>query len=384
VLKTGWPKTEPDLGRWLDRLFERPWAAQFREAARLPLGMVGREEYPWADSATNHASWSLQAAELFAARALQLQARGDSKAALGELAVALGLSRQFRHKATSRLYVVGLHQQFVALTGMNHWLQRLGPRRELLRDALAELNRHETLLPPFADYFKTDYIVFEDRRASALAFLQSGRQSREPFDERLIVLAGHVPWEWERETRLLHSLAARALAGVERSLWQPPAAYELPRPLPLFLDRACIHWLGPRVVESMRLAEATSLAQLRGTRLQVALALYAVEKGRPAASLDALVPKYVPQPLVDPFSGGPFHYRLSAGERIEEEPSTAEQTFLDVAAGQGVVWSVGLDRRDNGGTRAGTPTPDDQEGRWAMLGLDWIFLVPRWAPERQP
>jgi hypothetical protein len=116
---------------------------------------------------------------------------------------------------------------------------------------------------------------------------------------------------------------------------------------------------------------------MRGLRLQTALALYQIEAGKTAASLKDLIPRCLPELPLDPFTGKGFHYRISRGERIIQELKLW-QPFLPVSAGQGIVWSVGPDREDNGGENQGRDdrSPDPQV--WARLGLDMIFVVPQW------
>jgi hypothetical protein len=63
---------------------------------------------------------------------------------------------------------------------------------------------------------------------------------------------------------------------------------------------------------------------------------------------------------LDPFDVQPFRYRLSAGEQLE----SADERRLPprfVPAGQGILWRVGGDQRDDGGQR---------------FGADEIFVVP--------
>jgi len=86
---------------------------------------------------------------------------------------------------------------------------------------------------------------------------------------------------------------------------------------------------------------ATSRYRVRATRLRVALALYQIEHDRPAEALEELVPKYLPQVPLDPFTGGPFQYRISRGEQVPVSSILAGpgERWRQVAPGQGVLWS---------------------------------------------
>ena len=121
---------------------------------------------------------------------------------------------------------------------------------------------------------------------------------------------------------------------------------------------------------------------LRATRLMVALALYQLLEKRPAPSLEALVPKYILEVPIDPYSGKPIHYRVSKGEDIteqffdEERPSfEPKERIRRIPAGQGILWSVGLDGVNNGGVKHGVSLDISE---WKTEGLDQIFVVPTW------
>src|SRR6185437_10224338 len=119
--------------------------------------------------------------------------------------------------------------------------------------------------------------------------------------------------------------------------------------------------------------------------------------------LEQLTPKYLPRIPEDPFDRKPFRYRLSKGEEIDwpaENNGAAPpgaggpaappgvpagpgalpvgpgpggppvEPKRKVSAGQGILWSVGPDRRDDGGKR-----------QWRSIrhpgsGGDLIYLVP--------
>src|SRR5439155_5504896 len=113
--------------------------------------------------------------------------------------------------------------------------------------------------------------------------------------------------------------------------------------------------------------------QLQGSIIRLALMLYQCDHDRMPESLDALVADYLKDLPADPYSGGPFHYRISSGERIlmshrVEESKVNEQ----VPGGAAVVWSVGPDLMDDGG-RIQTPHRDYSR----VSEGDVLFIVPR-------
>ncbi|MDX9911263.1 MAG: hypothetical protein RBS39_05485 [Phycisphaerales bacterium] len=104
--------------------------------------------------------------------------------------------------------------------------------------------------------------------------------------------------------------------------------------------------------------------------IAIALELYRREHGAYPASLDALAPRFLPSVPRDPFDGQPLRYELRDG----------------VAC----VWSIGADRKDDGGQ----PTPSGREmsGAWTLVPRgeianrlatepdkydgDWLLLPP--------
>jgi hypothetical protein len=384
IPENGWPKGQPELGRWLDRMFEGHWVEEFREISRLPPGMV--VNLHTANSGTNldHVQACRFAGALFTARALQMQARNAPKHGLDHLEVTLGLSRQLMHKAVYSSYLAGLGVQGEALAGMEHWLGALGPRPELLRPALGILNRHEAHLPPLTEVIKAQYLVMRNDRDNAASILVGMKATRYPSELALFGLASEVPWEEERDNRIMRFLAARALQAVERPLWDKSATPNVltikDHEVPVYIEPIGWH-LGQRVVSQARWAFAQALCRLRATRLVTALALYEVDKGTPAQKLADLQPKYLDSLPVDPFSGEGFHYRISTGEKIERCNADGAMESIPIVAGRGILWSVGPDQVDNGGTVDGAHF--DGGYGWGT-NLDYIFLVPRWAgKERQ-
>ncbi len=122
----------------------------------------------------------------------------------------------------------------------------------------------------------------------------------------------------------------------------------------------------------------------------------AKNRGKPPATLDDLVPRYLPALPIDPFDGKPFRYRVSRGDKLawgKEEPPIPPPgpqgpmpagplppvmpaapplppLVQIVPAGQAILWSVGEDLRDDGGKRG------ENNGFGPSTGTDLIYLVP--------
>src|SRR5207237_7452379 len=112
-------------------------------------------------------------------------------------------------------------------------------------------------------------------------------------------------------------------------------------------------------------------------KLKLALLLFEAEKGRLPASLDELVPDFLPAVPLDPFSGQRFHYRVSRGEKFQPQRRT-DRPEQDVSPGQAIFWSVGPDGIDHGGTKQGDDRTMHNSAWWSEREWHWILLVPRW------
>jgi hypothetical protein len=103
-------------------------------------------------------------------------------------------------------------------------------------------------------------------------------------------------------------------------------------------------------------------ADLRGTRLMLAIELYKADKGEYPAALSDLTPVYAPEVLPDPISGMPFVYR-----RLQPGEDASGRLYL--------LYSCGPDKKDNGGKA----DPSSQHPN-ARAGFDWIINQPRPKP----
>jgi hypothetical protein len=413
-LQRGWQTNDKESAWALDLLFSSPWIEHLRLSVELPPG-VFLDQGPNAPSEqeTRLDYECTNAALYLVGRALLLQSRGDNKHALDELVTALKLSRHTRSKVTMRYYFWGLAAEGYALIGLDRWLERLGPEPVLLQQAIDELTRHENTLPPFSDSLKVEYL---NRRN----LFRQGKLDWNPFDLEMWVVGGgsifkpetewamiaNTPWERRHFERIMNLLFAGWLRACEADYsrileqdmeirngeiprswlgeWLPPT--DCPGSAMTPDDVAKFMWLWPvRGVglDARNQARFGWTCGLRATRLKLILALYQLKEKRPAPSLEALVPEYMLEVPIDPYSGKPFRYRVSKGENITEQffeedrlrfsPEPKER-IRHIPAGQGILWSVGLDGIDNGGAKHGESL---DPAEWISEGFDQIFVVPR-------
>jgi hypothetical protein len=437
VSAAGWPDRSARLRRWVEGVCEGRWMQHLEALGQLSGGpgalpgdwAGGTDTYTYeVDGQTLRASYyddSRQMTKVLHARALLLEGRGQLSAALGCYRAILALSRHLCGRGMTLDRLVGMGLESVACRDLEGWA---GAVREegLLIQALRAADEQEEAAAPLLDLVRCEYLVHVRRPLSAATYL-SDRPGVEGWKRGLYRLARLAPWERERERRYLNR-AYRKLVEEARQ----PTREEAPRPG----VRGRAHPVEQLTLSlgSLRTAHCRRLCRLRGLRLQLASAAYRVRNGRCPARLQELAPGLLGRLPVDPWSGEPFRYRVSAGERIligdtsfgpypsgwhqllavmdlfrwrplpgtpgvpwmtvvpavratfagfdpgapavvpgtppgVEVPGAPRRTdpVLEVephrwvAPGRGVIWSVGEDRRDDGGT-------DERR--------DSIFLVP--------
>jgi ABC-type transport system involved in multi-copper enzyme maturation permease subunit len=370
VIDQGWKAATPAYQKWLDRMAADPWPAQIGETARSAPGVFidPRDEIQGKTDAVD----TLKAAQLLTARAIEVQARGADDQALEQIITALALSRHLRHLGPGYAYESGVAAEYAALAGLDHWLNQPGRRPELLRRAQDALKQHEAGVAPVSDALAAEYLRFHSGLGN------KGRAgSAGGFDGEALVM--QTPWEAERARRLTEAVFAGRRRMAESgeivpledavfSDWLPEAGGSGRGRLEGLMRSSWLAGSFPTTAPLQRAAQRSSCL-VRGTRLQLALALYQAEHGKPAASLDDLGPA-LPE---DPYARQPFHYRVSRGERITWSrtlPGGGVEAVREVPAGWGIVWSAGPDGSDDGGTRQWDASAPSAGGR------DVIFLVP--------
>jgi hypothetical protein len=301
-----------------------------------------------------------------------------------------------RNKAPSESYLTGVTLESLALDTLDRWLSR-GPDAKLLGQALAELSHHAAETPPLVDT-----VLVEAYRAggnlenpSSWTYAMGpagGGRVREPWLVRGITLSFDTPWETARKARLWRLGWSGIVRWAEAPYWDVPRSPEAVGRKEA-TRRIMQHWLAAKDGSSPARERVASLldnswladerlfpdismlrgpatrgrARVEATRLCIALQLHERAEKRAAASLADVTPKYLKELPVDPYSGKDFGYRVSKGEDV---PGIGR-----VPAGQSLVWSVGPDGSDHGGTSHGGALLDLE--RWERGGLDWIRVVER-------
>lgn len=305
-----WPKENARLAAWLDRVFQGKWIEEIRQAAASPLGVVEdlRKSQPGLDASIEKKYQDLGL--LLAGRGLQLQARGQSAAALESIALALAVSRQQTSWAHSWPRHVGSTTEEHAFMALAQWL--LGPGRmpDVLRRVIEVLVRHEAELPSRRQTLAVDYVAAQRSVMHPDFPSWPPRDWRENLFRILYFSAEQVPWERERYRRGLNLVYRTQLDHFEAGNFQ-----DLPR-LRRF-DEECRFLSLSRTTPVLGADDRPQLSLVRRVRLLAALVAYEAEhQGRPPSDIGELMPRYLTELPVDPYTGQPFGYRRSAGEYV--------------------------------------------------------------------
>ena len=311
------------------------------------------------------------AGDLLAARGLQMQKKGDPEVFVKNLEIALALVRNLQNASPQYSANYTRSIEFRVLAALDLWLAGLSGRTDLLRRVGDALARHRASMGSDRDRDLAEYLVARNtlddpapwlrqvfgelgREMSSQENWRLGNASALVHEVDLLRFVLHIPWERERQDRLLRRIFfGEEVPGKSESL--------------LMLHRLDADWHA-RVRRSR-------LTPLDAARLVVALRHHQATTGKPATDLKQLVPASIDAIPLDPYDGQPFRYRLSSGEDVVEGmPGTGAPnmaagmalaaTARKIPAGQGILWSVGPDRLDGGGRVYG-----HDKG-------DVIFLVP--------
>jgi hypothetical protein len=349
AVREGWPQSSAPLDEWMGRLFDAPWVAELRTAAELPRGVLRLPSELRDEQSLVRLFAAANAGTVLAGHGLWQQAHGHPEAFVEDLHTGLALSRHVQHHADRMVFDIGRSITLSFRLALDRWLMRLSGRPDLLRQVVAELERHEAeTVRNGDDTFVASYLIARENLEhpeQALRQAARGGQGRDLRVE-LTARAWEVPWERARNLRLLgwlHGHEHQAPAFARRTL----------------VDRLVPPWPA-NYEESRRLDKAL----LRLQQVSVALRGYQATKSNPVRGLDVLVPDFLPAIPTDPYDGRPVRFRVSSGEVLEEN----DHDRRTVLPGQIVLWCVGEDRQDNGGVLSGDQVP----GR----PVDVVHLVP--------
>jgi hypothetical protein len=295
VLNKGWQAGAPERSVLLNQVFHLPWGNQLAQAVRGPLGVLEDVPSMTLDKEPTATRNVTLAAQLLAVRGLQLQAEGDPAAYVEHLATGLALVRQVQHLGPSPVARVARSANLVLLRSVERWLERLGDQPDLLRRVLTLLLEHDLT----NQEGEVNYLVARNTLAQPERWVSDYLPAKGPRDvgagsvalDIWVALAWRTPWEQARAQRQLLAIANYDKGAISHSVPDP------------------ILNLGSTIWKEFPAVRPTS-SDLALRQLLVALRLYQAETGRPAATVEELVPKVLESLPVDPTTGTPFPCRL--------------------------------------------------------------------------
>ncbi len=411
----GWPANDPKLEDCLDRIYapspasrdELPWYTFLAAAVDHPLGIY---EHPVmigpAGVSGNSLEYARRMAVAVLARGLQLQARGDSAAFIPAFRAALTLARTMRNGSVVKCLEVGYDVEKSALNALDRWLEALPPQAKWLRIAVAVLPPPLVNVPgeiyeattgaeqaqllknligllepldpvepfdPTPQFLAERHVVREALKAPTSWLSQilpvnaANAGASDPVVD-LLTVAWAVPWEKERTRRLVG-------LGFESGVTADPSLLRGRPGASLLLVRN-------RTPTDLMEMDRQVRTQRRAALLKLALRAFRADKHTYPANLEELVATgYLRRLPPDPYlEERTFGYRVSPGETLRSTLRTQTENNsvirddprdLAIAPGQAIVWSVGADRVDQGGTNPPGPIPTV-----ARRPEDVVYLVP--------
>jgi hypothetical protein len=209
-------------------------------------------------------------------------------------------------------------------TALQRWLERLGPRPDLLRRVLVLLREQERAdAREEENALRADYQVAVNLVQQPEALFKAYQIPHTEEEGAMLAFAWRTPWEQARLQRLVRLLAN-----------QPVHSLSLPWPIDL-IQRDFGRW---RWWEEQ--GQPGARTRRWALQLMVALRLYQAETGRPAQTLEELTPKIMASLPVDPRTGERFRYRVSKGEELDVDKPRAGEV-RKVPAGQGILTGWG-------------------------------------------
>ncbi|MFO0878309.1 MAG: hypothetical protein U0840_13260 [Gemmataceae bacterium] len=344
IVQRGWPDkpgATTELGGWLDELFKEPVWKTIADLAQEPVGMIDDPRQRMAGQRLTLNEPAHLAGQLLAVRGLQLQQRGQPQVFPEHLDQALALVRSYSRAGTAGQVIASRAIEAFQLEALDRWLEQLAGRPDLLRRVAQVLQKQRDWLPPnHHENDLADYLVGLNSMEHPEEWMRDMLVHQASVAERnevmLLGLVSRLPWERARQQRLWRMVAFGSNEEV-RELED-----SINFLLPLFYHRA----------GRLERGGASRLARLEASRLKVALRQYQVDQGQLPRTLNELVPKYLPAVPLDPGDQQPFRYRISPGEEIEW-PGDAHHppTKRTIPEGQGILWDVGPNTKDDGGTK---------------------------------
>ena len=298
--------------------------------------------------------------------------RGDRPGAWDDILAHFRMANQFATSTpnlSQMILAIQFHHRAVALTF--DWLGDPRQSPEATRKALADLKALPTL-PNLSEAMRVESLIIErtlDQSGDDLADLllpSLGNARPSTFDYLLFAKVIAAPWERLRARKVWRRLVAEEVPAVgdepwrrarhpEETLWNDPG----------FRSSKLAQTIIPSFAAAL-LGLDRELTSRRALEQAIALVAWKLDHaGEYPSTLEALVPGLLGKLPLDPFSGRPFGYVRSNGQEIS---SPLSEALRPTRPGQPILYSIGADRVDDGGT-SGYGSNQSRSG-------DYLYIVP--------
>jgi hypothetical protein len=347
VSSMGYPTDRPDFDRWLKEVFgQSEWLDELKKMRGRPPGVfLDPNDNLTVFSRIPELEQYRHLTTAVIAKGLHDQTYGDPASAVDRVAESLTAVRTARHDTILMGTLIARQAEATSVLAVERWLERLDHDPIHLKRMLAVLREHATAppenpnAPALADQVmlrnavrnpQTWYPEYARQFVNARGLTEEDVRQRADAEATFLQFCWTVPWEKERLRRAVGlrnapapppGIIDRLTAGLARRTVAPknPKAQEANAYLVGMPGLGLMEMLNSGT-DTFRLVawENDRLARLRLVILAVALRLHEADHGQPAATLDELVPDYLPAVPTDPHSpeGKPFRYELSRGDRV--------------------------------------------------------------------
>jgi hypothetical protein len=251
-----------------------------------------------------------------------------------------------------------VHEQFI-FAQIKSWAENETRTNEELKAAIDQLTVHFRELPSLPETFIADHLIVRDVLLDKAPSLALALSPSSPL-VHLAWLANRLPWEHERALLALDEITrhnVRDAEGLVQSLspnhfdtslrkWirsrYAPAGTEtwlLAKPAAATSHLARLEYLARSDVHDLYRAFCDNQVYQQAAILHLALIMYRRDKGAYPNRLSELVPDYLPDLPIDPYSRQPFHYE-AAGLELPLRPFTSSN-FTLIEANTPIFWSAG-------------------------------------------
>jgi len=302
-----------------------------------------------------HLSSVRQAARLLDLEAIQYTEKQQPQFAVDSVVASLGVSRSLDQEPTLISYLVHIACEGMALASLERILNRMPLTDEQLSKLAARVQEsvnQQAFTRAFAGERCMHIDVFQGLRMGKIPFNEIPYIGQESFGPRLLIAVYSSTGLLQLDEREYLDVMERYVKATQVPPPESVAAFHA-------VEEQVQHLTGWHILSRMLLPALGPLAskaarcdaKIRDAQAALAIERYRLANGKLPTQLSDLVPTFLPSVPSDPFDGKPLRYK------------TLPKGY--------VVYSVGEDREDNGGTEK------NSKGLSYVPGTDITFTVER-------